>query len=81
MDMLVSSALETDSSLPSFFEMFMTQQVELSLKPAARHAHRLVGRHNSSPLVVVHFLLFDVAHALWLLVRPLVHDLTLRLHQ
>ena len=40
MDMLVSSALEADSSLPSFFEMFMTQQVEQSLKPAARHAHR-----------------------------------------
>ena len=40
MDMLVSSALEADSSLPSFFEMFMTQQVEESIKPAARHAHR-----------------------------------------
>ena len=40
MDMLVSSALETDSSLPSFFEMFMTRQVDESIKPAARHAHR-----------------------------------------
>lgn len=40
MDMLVSSALDADSSLPSFFELFMTQQVEQSLKPAARHAHR-----------------------------------------
>lgn len=44
MDMLVSSALEADSSLPSFFEMFMTQQVEQSLKPAARHAHRYPAR-------------------------------------
>ena len=44
MDMLVSSALEADSSLPSFFEMFMTQQVEQSLKPAARHAHRYAAR-------------------------------------
>lgn len=39
MDLLVSSAMEVDSSLPSFFEMFMTQQVEQSLKPAVRHAH------------------------------------------
>ncbi|CAM9960687.1 unnamed protein product [Ectocarpus sp. 6 AP-2014] len=54
MDMLASSALEADSSLPSFFEMFMTQQVEQSLKPAARHAHsalalRWPSLHRLSP--------------------------------
>ncbi|CAM9135275.1 unnamed protein product [Pylaiella littoralis] len=54
MDMLVSSALDADSSLPSFFELFMTQQVEQSLKPAARHAHsalavRWPSLHRISP--------------------------------
>eukprot|EP00904_Undaria_pinnatifida_P005953 jgi/Undpi1/2488/HiC_scaffold_13.g05867.m1 len=54
MDMLVSSALEADSSLPSFFEMFMTQQVEESIKPAARHAHSALATrwpqlHRISP--------------------------------
>ncbi|CAM9778881.1 unnamed protein product [Phaeothamnion confervicola] len=37
MEMLVSSALDPGSALPSFFEMFMTHQIQLSLKPAVRH--------------------------------------------
>ncbi|CAM9987286.1 unnamed protein product, partial [Discosporangium mesarthrocarpum] len=54
MDMLVSSALEPGSSLPSFFEMFMARQIQLSLKPAARHGHgalasRWTRLHRLSP--------------------------------
>ncbi|CAM9254317.1 unnamed protein product [Scytosiphon promiscuus] len=65
MDMLVSSALEADSSLPSFFEMFMTQQVEQSLKPAARHAHsalavRWPSLHRISPWFDEAFLAFSL---------------------
>eukprot|EP00903_Cladosiphon_okamuranus_P013504 g12577.t1 len=65
MDMLVSSALEADSSLPSFFEMFMTQQVEQSLKPAARHAHsalavRWPSLHRITPWFDEAFLAFSL---------------------
>jgi hypothetical protein len=37
MEKLVSSVLDPGSPLPSFFEMFMTHQIKLGLKPAAHH--------------------------------------------
>jgi hypothetical protein len=37
MDLLVSSVLDPGSPLPSFFEMVMTHQIQLSIKPAAQH--------------------------------------------
>jgi peroxin-12 len=48
MDLLASSVLDS-SPLPSFFEMVMTRQIELSLRPAARHV--LVAFANRAPFL------------------------------
>ncbi|CAM9243629.1 unnamed protein product [Chrysoparadoxa australica] len=43
MELLVSSALDDASPLPSFFELLMTYQISRSLQPAARHVCRALA--------------------------------------